>query len=319
MHLLIPYAYAPSEAFDRALLETPLPALGRLLARMEVSQRVECDEYDLNSPYERTLARELGLHAPDGCLPFAARWALHDGVNVGPRCWGLMTPVHLHMGTDQFTMMDPDLLGLTEDESRAFLQAVSVLFVEEGFHLAWGAPTRWYLSHDMLTDLSCASLDRVIGRNIDAWIPDHSRARLIRRLQNEVQMLLHAHPLNEAREARGLPVINSFWLSGCGELQAEKPSDTLEVHELLRDGLLQVDMAAWTAAWASLDAEVLAPAVKTLEAGELQALTLCGERQAVTLKPRQVLGALAQWRERWQLWRKPEWPQGEVLRFLQQL
>ena len=179
MHLLIslrPPRQKPATGPCWRLLCLPW---GALLARMEVSQRVECDEYDLNSPYERIAGPRAGPARPDGCLPFAARWALHDGVNVGPRCWGLMTPVHLHMGTDQFTMMDPDLLGL--DRGRVLclpLQAVSVLFVEEGFHLAWGAPTRWYPSHDMLTDLSCASLDRVIGSQHRRLDPDHSRARL---------------------------------------------------------------------------------------------------------------------------------------------
>jgi hypothetical protein len=35
-------------------------------------------------------------------------------------------------------------------------------------------------------------------------------------LVNEAQMLLHAHPVNEAREARGEPPINSLWLWGAG-------------------------------------------------------------------------------------------------------
>jgi hypothetical protein len=37
-------------------------------------------------------------------------------------------------------------------------------------------------------------------------------------LLTEVQMLLHNHPVNEAREARGEPVLNSVWLWGAGRL-----------------------------------------------------------------------------------------------------
>jgi hypothetical protein len=33
---------------------------------------------------------------------------------------------------------------------------------------------------------------------------------------NEAQMVLHAHPVNEAREARGEPTVNSVWLWGPG-------------------------------------------------------------------------------------------------------
>ena len=36
--------------------------------------------------------------------------------------------------------------------------------------------------------------------------------RRVRRLQSEVQMLLHTHPLNAAREDRGDLTVNSFWL-----------------------------------------------------------------------------------------------------------
>src|SRR5581483_6730471 len=35
-------------------------------------------------------------------------------------------------------------------------------------------------------------------------------------LLNEAQMVLHAHPVNEAREARGEPPLNSIWLWGAG-------------------------------------------------------------------------------------------------------
>jgi hypothetical protein len=71
----------------------------------------------------------------------------------------------------------------------------------------------------MFDGLPTASLDRVIGRNIDRWLPDTAPARLLRRLQNEVQMVLHTHALNDEREAaRPMPTVNSVWLSGCGRL-----------------------------------------------------------------------------------------------------
>src|SRR5690606_37289450 len=128
--------------------------------------------------------------------------------------WGELTPVHWHVGTDQVTLVDPAQLGLDDAASHALLEAVRPLFEGEGFVLAWGAPTRWYVAHESLSQLPTASLDRVIGRGIDLWMPDHPQARLLQRLQNEVQMLLHDDPVNRQREARGLPPVNSFWLSG---------------------------------------------------------------------------------------------------------
>jgi hypothetical protein len=37
-------------------------------------------------------------------------------------------------------------------------------------------------------------------------------------MMNELQMLLHDHPVNIAREARGEPAINSLWFWGGGKL-----------------------------------------------------------------------------------------------------
>ena len=45
------------------------------------------------------------------------------------------------------------------------------------------------------------------------WLPGE---RWLRRLQNEAQMLLHAHPVNLARMARGALAVNSVWIHGAG-------------------------------------------------------------------------------------------------------
>src|SRR5690606_3747097 len=142
--------------------------------------------------------------------------------------------------------------------SHALLEAVRPLFESEGFVLAWGAPTRWYVAHESLSQLPTASLDRVIGRGIDLWMPDHPQARLLQRLQNEVQMLLHDDPVNRQREARGLPPVNSFWLSGCGRHQPGAPEADLQVDSSLRSALLAGDWPAWAQAWRALDSGAIA-------------------------------------------------------------
>src|SRR2546423_11819725 len=42
-------------------------------------------------------------------------------------------------------------------------------------------------------------------------------------LMNEAQMLLHEHPVNAEREARGEPALNSIWFWGGGVVDAAKP------------------------------------------------------------------------------------------------
>lgn len=285
MHLLIPHASALAEAGSYALRDLELPHLARALARLRPAARLGSDEYSLSPPHECALAAAWGWHGGDGQLPFAAQAAAADGIEVRERAWGLLTPVHWVVGRDRITLADPPLLALDAAQSRRFFDAVRDLFESEGFVMAWGAPQRWYLAHESLADLPCASLDRVVGRNVDRWLPEGAPARLLRRLQNEVQMLLYTHPLNGEREAQGQAVVNALWLSGCGRHQAAATGG-VQLDDRLRSALLSEDWAAWADAWRALDAGPVAALDAALARGEpALALTLCGERFAQRFEP----------------------------------
>ena len=170
--------------------------------------------------------------------------------------WGLLTPAHWHVGHDQVNLVDPALLELDEPEARTLHATLAPLFEDLGWTWHWAGPTRWYVSHPSLAELPTASIDRVIGRNVDLWLNDHPGVMLVRRLQSEVQMLLYVHPLNDEREARGAMSVNSFWLSGTGPTQPADqalPADVV-VDDRLRAPLLGDDWSAWAEAWHALDA-----------------------------------------------------------------
>ncbi len=283
MHLLIPFAAPLADAGREAAATLVLPNLQALLGRLAEVQRDLADEWAGSPPHERALARALGLHGGAGQLPWAAHAAQADGVATGDLAWGLLTPAHWHLGTDQVSLADPAGLALDEAASRAFFGAVQGLFTSEGYAMHYGGPLRWYIAHESLAGLATASLDRVIGRNVDAWLGSDPAARRLRRLQSEVQMLLHTHPLNEAREAQGLLAVNSFWLSGCGVAQvaaAESPS----IDDRLRRPALADDWPAWCQAWQTLDAGPLAALRARSQRGQVVRLTLCGERAWVAFE-----------------------------------
>jgi hypothetical protein len=144
------------------------------------------------------------------------------------------------------------------------------------------APGTWLASGSVFKQLPTASLERARGARVDRWMPRQPQAQALRRLQNEMQMLLYTHPINDARAAKGLPTINSFWISGTGELPsaaapiAEKSE--CSVHHDLRTAALEDHAAGWLAAWQTLDTTLLAP---LYDQPAIQ-LTLCGENQAHT-------------------------------------
>lgn len=277
VHLIVPFASPLSDAGRDTLSRLATPALDALLARCVEADRDTDDESSPTPPHERAHARALGWSLSAGApLPWAARQAVADGIDVGDRAWGLLTPVHWRVGAAAVHLADPRALALDEPSSRALLDAVRPLFEGEGFVVTWGAPLRWYASHPSLAALATASLDRVVGRNVDRWLPAQRDARIVRRLQNEVQMMLHTHSINVAREDAGALPVNSFWLSGCGIAQAEARNG-VQLDDRLRESALAEDWPAWMAAWTALDAG--------LSALPLTRLTLCGERSAATFTP----------------------------------
>lgn len=277
MHLLVPFAAPLSDPGREALRTLRLPALQSLMQELTPTLRDDGDEWSLSPPHERALARELGLAGADGALPWAAHEAALAGIATGDLAWGRITPVHWHVGSDGVNLLDPTLLELGADESHALFDAVRPLFEAEGATLVWQAPLVWYLAHDALRDLPTASLDRVVGRSVERWLP---AAPLVRRWQVEAQMSWHGHAVNDAREERGALAVNSFWLSGCGVHQPARPA-AVTVDERLRAPALAEDWAAWRDAWSALDA-ALTPQTTTL--------TLAGERSAqrFEMRPRSL-------------------------------
>ncbi len=293
MHLLIPFAFASSDGCSQALAAAKLPHLQKLLSRLTPQSPDAGDAFSLSPPHERVLARTLGIAAPDGLIPWAALQAraLGQGVGYAGGAWGFITPCHWQVGTNQIVMSGQELPDFSPEESQALLSAMRPYFEEDGIALHYDQPHRWLAGSDWFADLATASLDRVRGRSLAHWMPRAANAASLRRLQNEMQMLLYTHSVNDARAARGVPVVNSFWLSGTGALPEPQPQVATAPPPLvvnsLREAALNEDWAAWAQAWQQLDTTECAALLVALDRGEPSQLTLCGERsaQAFTMQP----------------------------------
>ncbi len=292
MHLIIPYAASHALAGPEALADLQLPHLQTLLAVLQ-RQPVQQDSEDtpLHMPHERLHAQALGWNDGLAALPWAAWQTAQTGTT--PQAW--MTPCHWQIGMDQVVMLDPASLFLSDDESQQLLQAMQPFLQEDGLQVTWHSALLWHAQGEMLASLACASLDRVIGQNVQHWMPDSPAARPLQRLQSEMQMLLYNHPVNDAREARRQYTINAFWLHGAGSLPAgaSSPTPHIEMPEVLRPAALRGDVAAWQHAWQQLDATALADLLAHFKATGQATLSLCSEHTAHTYK-----AAPATWHQR---------------------
>jgi hypothetical protein len=278
MHLLIPFAFCSGEGCAQALPKLALPHLTQLLSRLTPQPPDTADVFSLSTPHERALAWAMGLPIQDGLIPWAALQAQASGA------WGFITPCHWQIATNHITMSGQKLPDFSDTESRALMAAMQPYFEEDGIQLRYEHPMLWLAQGEIFNGLATASLDRVAGRNVEHWMPRSPQAAPLRRLQNEMQMLLYTHPVNDARAARGVLPVNSFWLSGTGSLSTVRQPAATEANvvDTLRAPALTEDWPAWTQAWHALDANECAALLRAIDQGQPVQLTLCGEASAQT-------------------------------------
>jgi hypothetical protein len=206
--------------------EQRLPCAELLLARGRGSDAAP-------QPLERWLADRFGLgEAP---LPAGALTRLGRGMEVGEARWARADPVHLHLLRDRIALIPAEAFELAAEEAQALCATLNAHFAGR---LRFDAlePRRW-----------CARLEEGLD---DAAEPSPAeRAGQDLRpggrgdaLANEMQMALHEHPVNEAREARGLPPVNGIWLWGAGTVPAaaEAPWSSVTADDPVALGLARL-------------------------------------------------------------------------------
>jgi hypothetical protein len=287
-HLLIPFAAISSEVADKYLQDLKLPNLRQLLSTLTLVDSDIGLEESFSPPHERAIARLQGLPVDDGYIPWAALEAAQLGLkNVDSAVWGWVSLCSNVVGTGSLTLEDPTQLHATELESRQLLADMTPYFAEDGLTLHYVATNQWLVSGEPLRDVRTASLDRVIGKDLAEWQPAQGESAKLRRLQNEMQMLLYTHTVNDSRNRARVATINSIWLHGTGELtmNSEKVSTNIttviNVPRTLANAALKEDWTAWVKAWEQLDATVCSDLLKRVQAGESVVLTLCGARSAL--------------------------------------
>jgi hypothetical protein len=196
--LVVPGLFAAAGA-------TRAPALELLLARGRgrggESQRLE-----------GWLSEAFGL----GDAPLAA--GALTVADAGEAFWARADPVHLRLMRDRLILVPAAAFSISAAQAATLCEALNRHFAALAF--APVDPARWCvrLPQD-LQDLSREHPLDLAGREVGLAMPASGHP-----LVNEAQMLLHAQPLNEAREARGEPPVNSLWLWGAGRAPHVPPS-----------------------------------------------------------------------------------------------
>ena len=338
--LVIPSALVDPEdsAFVQALAGLRLPHLSALLARSRVHRSPEHPAQRLSTVHEWAQAQAWGWTTADGLLPWAAWYAQALGLDTqGEQAWAVFTLCHWHVAQGQISLEPPARLGVTADESDSLRLAMQTYCAQDGITLYPFVPGQWLAASDLFRGLPTACPDRAVGQAVEDWWvgaglnPPTPAGQHLRRLQNEMQMLFYTHACNESRN----PAINSFWISGTGDLAAAhvrgghlapaahagaktaamSPSHGIPVTQSangdgawpqpawqhpavqrLHQAAQMRHVAAWVEAWQALDAQLLAPLVTAPHAE----LVLCGTRHACVVQSK-----TSAWPPWWRTWRAP--------------
>jgi hypothetical protein len=303
-HLLVPDLFWPAAAGAEPYRELPAPALECILAR---GRRVRGAGMSL----ERWLGTAFAAPVALPLAPYALRG---DGGESGTQFWIHADPVHLKVHGDRLILAEASRLDISPDEARDFVSQLNAQFAAEGLEFTAPHPRRWYARAAEDPRLDATPTAEVAGRNVDTFLPRGDDGARWRRIFNEAQMLLHAHPGNTARESRGALTVNSIWFWGAGKAgspyspydvvwsshplaaglalashagyHALPESATALLKEATGKSLLVVadllpstaygDLVAWRRALAALEQDWCAPLLAAVRSGAIDTLTLRG-------------------------------------------
>lgn len=146
-----------------------------------------------------------------------------------------------------------------------------------GFELHHGPDDEWLLRSAVQLNVQTVSPEFAAANPMAEILPRGRDAGGLRRLMTEMQMLLHEHPVNDQRQARGLPLLNAIWLHGEGMLSdvtagslPEAWGDDVYLRGIYR--LHNQPVKAQPTDATTLLAQVQAPTVAVVDATDLDTL-----------------------------------------------
>ncbi|HEX7369185.1 MAG TPA: phosphoglycerate mutase [Rhodanobacteraceae bacterium] len=167
-----------------------------------------------------TTLRSL-FHLHDAELPAAALRHYCYDEDAAHGTWLCADPAWVQTEATGARLMAWPIEDLCNDEADALATALRPLFGDAGVPLVADTPSTWcvQLADGAPAANFTAPVDALGAAMLDC-LPEGAAGRTWRRLFNEAQVALHAHPVNAARVAAGKHPVNALWFWGRGALPA---------------------------------------------------------------------------------------------------
>jgi len=172
---------------------------------------------DLPDP-RMALTRE-SFHFADETMPVAALRHHARGGDARSGIWMCADPAYVQSEATGARLMACPLPDISGEEARAFAAALVPLFEDASLAFAVDTPAAWCVRlPGSAPGVAFTSPVDALGANLLDCLPSGDAGRPWRRLFNESQIALHAHPVNAGRLAAGKLPVNALWFWGAGPL-----------------------------------------------------------------------------------------------------
>ena len=211
--LLVPGLVWPHQALLDLSHDLPTPSLCTLLGAGKLTALPGASAASL-------LASAVGFSAGYAVAPLRLKALGQPGPDADSPTWLCLDPVNLGFADGTLMLNDPDQLDISAEEAEQFAVSLAPTFSAFG-ELTVATPGAWHLRLREAPPEAftrARSLQDSIGRRADESLDPGEISAEWRQALNEAQMILHAHPLNQSREAAGRPAVNSVWPWGAGRL-----------------------------------------------------------------------------------------------------
>jgi len=204
VHVVVPCALRAAAA-DAGRRNLRFPGLESLLLHAEL----EASDDSL----EQATARMIGVAGrtvPIGAL----RRGGVDPVGARDGFWICADPVATHLAVDNMLLAPAG--AIEPAEAAAIIAMLNDEFGRDGLLFVADDARHWHVRCDVDQAVATTPLWRAIGTPVRGLMPAGDVGRTWTRRLNEVQMMLHEHPVNAARAAASRAPINSLWWWGEG-------------------------------------------------------------------------------------------------------
>ena len=238
------------EMSDDLNLDVYFPQFGQYLLSGDDAQAftklcaVGAWEKDPEHALEASLCKQFGIKK-QADWPVAPLALIGEEAQQADGYWFVVHPVHFVLQRDYFTL--GDAVPLNAEESELLAAALNQHFAQDGLRFLPSKTSDFlYLHVNDDVDVTTYSLSEAMGRDVGKHMPHGKHGMKFQTLLNEVQMLLHDHPINQSLEKRGLLAVNSLWLSGGGRFEAINQSAQKLGFKLFANDALSAGLAKWS-------------------------------------------------------------------------